>query len=125
MAFQNDGKIVVLGYTVGNNGNLSDFALARLNNTNALSLEEDNTLATLKYFPNPTKDYISIENPANAITKIELISVNGQIINTFDVKANTMNSTTIRLNLSSYAMPNGFLKIYTIKGVKTIQVLKH
>lgn len=125
MAFQNDGKIVVLGYTVGNSGNLSDFALARLNNTNALSLEENNTLATLKYFPNPTKDYISIENPANTITKIELINVNGQIINTFDVTANRMNSTTIRLNLSSYAMTSGFLKIHTLKGTKTIQILKH
>ena len=71
----------------------------------------------IKFYPNPVKNTITIENPDLTIDKINLIDVNGKTIFT-----KSLNTNPIKLNLKSYQKGIYFLQL--LSGEKIIQTEK-
>lgn len=73
LAIQSDGKYVTCG-------TYYDFSLARFKGDSYYYIDELNTNNTYDIFPNPAKDYITIENNSNDDELISIFSTQGQLL---------------------------------------------
>lgn len=83
-----------------------------------VGIVEPSAKSTLKIYPNPTNDYISIEIPNNNST-IEIINYNGQLVKRIMAK----NQIT-EINISSFKSGIYLIKISDDKGVLTKKIIK-
>lgn len=84
-----------------------------------LSVEENQLAATLKMYPNPAKDVVTI-TANTTITSIDVYNLLGQNIATFnDIGANTM-----QVDVSSYAAGNYFVKVTADQSIETLKLVK-
>lgn len=76
---QPDGKLLVAGYVGNSSGNSSDFAIARYNNTDTLSINDKNAALEISLHPNPTSDLLNIESRV-LINRISITDSSGRIV---------------------------------------------
>jgi pullulanase/glycogen debranching enzyme len=74
--------------------------------------------AKVKFFPNPVKDLLQIES-TEKIERIDLLSISGQLINTF-----TPESPTLTLDLSNLRQGPFLAKVKTKGGVEVHKLIK-
>lgn len=112
-------NISTTGVYQENFGGNRDAYLVKLNGDGSLSTKEVSKLNTIKIYPNPTTDFIKIQNLENQeISKIEIFDINGKLcINTSKILENTIDLKA--LNLGMYLM-----KIYTEKGILNSKFIK-
>ena len=86
-------------------------------NTSLVGINDENFETTFNIFPNPARDKINVKlsNPNTKECKIEILSVTGQIIETFDYG----NATEISENISIINLPSGLYFVKTSLGNKT------
>jgi hypothetical protein len=76
----------------------------------SLNVANQNVIPELKIYPNPTQDFMTIENTfADQILALSLIDYSGKLIKRFDPKKNT-------LQLTDYSPGIYLLQISTIEG---------
>lgn len=79
----------------------------------------DNLIADFKFYPNPVKDMLHLENMT--FTKASVYSVSGQLIDEVEFDTATTNNT---LNMGSYANGIYLIKLENDAGQQTIKVIK-
>jgi hypothetical protein len=111
-----DGKLLVSGIREASDG----FLMGRYFKENQLSIT-DNSLLTVRLFPNPSHNFITIESKLN-IDRASVYDVNGRL-----VLKKEFNSNKIHIDISSFKNGIYFIKttnknsniIETIKCIKT------
>ena len=84
---------------------------------------DDYLLSTIKLYPNPTSDELSIEwGMEYEVTNIEVFDVYGKLLNT--VEANTYSPQAARINVSNLANGMYFVRFTTTNGVATKSFVK-
>lgn len=84
---------------------------------------DDHLLSTIKLYPNPTSDELSIEwGMEYEVTNIEVFDVYGKLINIIGV--NTYSPQTARINVSNLASGMYFVRFTTNNGVATKSFVK-
>jgi hypothetical protein len=78
------------------------------------------TVSSPLAYPNPATDRLIVSN-ASAITRFEIISVNGMIVN----KAFNNNNDLLDINVSGLAKGLYILNVYSLKGSERIKFLKN
>ncbi|ESU28803.1 hypothetical protein FLJC2902T_14000 [Flavobacterium limnosediminis JC2902] len=76
-------------------------------------------IADLKYFPNPTKDQLTI-TARETITKVELYNLLGQQLRVLD-----NNTDTVQLNLGALTSSTYLVKVYSENKVQFFKVIKN
>ncbi|MBC8172637.1 MAG: T9SS type A sorting domain-containing protein [Chitinophagales bacterium] len=100
MFMQPDGKLVVLGKTDGLSLN-DDFWIGRIITNDApVAIDEYDKTSSVSLFPNPAKEYITIESNS-VIQSIEIISVDGKLI-----EQKQINNSSCGFGIDNY--PAGF-----------------
>ncbi len=92
--------------------------------TNCAVLANDETIKegiNLIAYPNPAKDFITIDSNATLIQKIEMYNLQGRM-----VLAETLNETLMQhqLNISELAKGGYLIKITTSMGIENIKIIK-
>lgn len=77
-----------------------------------------NTIAELKYYPNPVSNQMTI-SAKEAITKVEVFNLLGQHLNTIDSE-----STEINIDFSELPMSTYLIKVYSDQKVQVFKVIK-
>lgn len=109
--FNNDGFLDIVSTSIG------DEKVAWYENTGILGIVE-NQLLGLNLYPNPVREILYIENPANyTITSIQIIDLLGRIV--LSEKSNVK-----QLNLSGLKSGILFLRIATENGIITKKIVK-
>jgi len=104
------GSELRYSFTMGS----ADVSLVALFKEDGTSLDETSRLASLEVFPNPTRDWLYIEVPANIeLHKIRLFNIHGQLV--YEYAGGDMREP--QLNLSS--LPDGiyFLQMISRDGL--------
>lgn len=102
-----------------NYGGSSDAFLVKLNSNGVMAVNNADTLInSIKIYPNPTTDFIHIQNPANQkIIKAEVFDSNGRLIKV---------SKTVDNKIDVKNIANGLyiLKVSTEKGSQNLKFIK-
>lgn len=116
---QNDGKILVTGYT-----NLSsttynfDFALARYIE-NEVSIPEVFDNSQISISPNPTNGEILITDKLNELTKIEVYNIHGELV----YQDSNFTNGTLKIDLSYYPSELYFFNLHTAEKLQINKVV--
>lgn len=118
-----DGSYVIAGYTQSTDGDVSEYYglgdvwLVKLEAEKIMALNDSN-LSSVKVYPNPAKDFISISNHKD-ISKVSLVDLAGK-----NVLSKSVNAKSVKLNISH--LPNGIyiLKVESNGKEKTFKVIK-
>lgn len=86
------------------------------NNCTEVLSTKKNELSSVKIYPNPIKDILTIHNTENSTVKI--YSVNGSLLKTVNVNSN------FEIDVSSFASGIYFLEVSNLKGKQRKKVLK-
>lgn len=101
------------GSTSGDNAIIDNVEI-----TTTLS-QNDFDFNSLKVYPNPTKDFVTIES-TDALSKIEVINISGQVLFT-----SKTDDKQFKLDLSSYKDGVYFVRIQSDEKQKTIKIVKN
>ncbi|RYM32792.1 T9SS type A sorting domain-containing protein [Brumimicrobium glaciale] len=82
-----------------------------------VSVADYNQEMDLKYYPNPTRSVLTIENPAGNINSIKVVSMLGRVLFTNEYN----NAEAVQLDMSSFSKGTYFV---TINESKVIKILK-
>lgn len=83
-----------------------------------LAVDSFDALAALQYYPNPTNNLLTIENPSAAITSVRVQSVLGQVLHSESFNS----SSPIQLDFSGFSEG---MYLVTINDTKVIKILKN
>jgi uncharacterized delta-60 repeat protein len=132
VSIQQDGKIVVAGFSETTTGNVGDIiALARYNgdpssltaNTETISAVTDKKLSnssTIKLFPNPVKNLLNIDGmDASSAKTISIVNINGRVIQT-----TTTSNSTHTWNIASLPAGAYYLLIADKKKTMSLEFVK-
>ena len=109
-----DGNYVA-GYGV--NTNTFTYFVYRISLSGTVGVHQQNGIANLKIFPNPSTGLVTIENVKNSIVTIS--STDGKVI------YKTENNETQVLDISAYATGIYFLTVQTFDAVQTKRLIKN
>ena len=82
-----------------------------------VSVADYNQEIELKYYPNPTRSILNIENPEGNINSIKVVSMLGRVLFTDQYN----NAEAVQLDMSSFSKGTYFV---TINESKVIKILK-
>lgn len=109
-----------------NNGTLMNFSLqasttnpctSNWNGERPSNINIDKIQSNIRVFPNPTNSLLTIESGTTNIIRVEILDINGSIINSIDEE-------TKIIELSTYSSGIYILKIITEEGISLKKVLK-
>jgi len=84
-----------------------------------VSIPDLSSTFKFKVFPNPTHDHITILFNKNIeINRIEILSINGQILQTKNLNSS---KETVHLNISSLHKASYFIKVYSKEGYYVVR----
>jgi hypothetical protein len=78
---------------------------------------EENQLTNLAVYPNPATDFVNIQQSEVALQKIEIYSMNGQLIR-------SENNNLEKINISRLKSGMYIMKLYAENTSKTIKLLR-
>lgn len=113
-------NIATTGVHQENFGGSRDAYLTKLNSTGTLSIVKNSKIDTIKIYPNPTSDFVFIENPKNLkIENVQIFDILGKkIIENKNVIEN-------KIDMQSFSKGNYLLKIFLENGaIETQKILK-
>ncbi len=109
-----DGVTYYASQTVGGIESIERFGVT----VNLVLDSKDNALGSLRYYPNPAKDVLTIEN-TNSIDTVSVTNTLGQAVFTQKV-----NGATVNIDLSSLGKGVYFVAIASGWSSKTVKVIK-
>lgn len=111
LKIDNNGKILIAGDETYSD---DDFMFARIHTNNSLSIENSNSDFSIKLFPNPVNDLLSIEIQNNFINHIIIYNNIGQRIK----RINNINSSKYNMNAETFNKGVYYIEITDDKGNK-------
>jgi hypothetical protein len=105
-------------YTYTDANGCTDTAMQTMTLLECLGVEEETTGKTTVY-PNPTADYITVQNDLDEIEKVEILDMTGRLI-----RVQTNAGKILSLNMGEYRQGSYIFRIHTAKGVETRTVIR-
>jgi len=109
--YSNDGDI-----QSGNNGG-ADFWIVKLKSSLALSIEDKKLDKSIKFYPNPVSNILSIQSESIFLEKVEIYSYLG-------VKLDVIDSEFEHIQTDNLSKGIYIIKIYSEKGSATRRLIK-
>lgn len=108
------------GNSVSYSGVFDNFVVKASATDTLLGVDQVNSLAQFSVYPNPAKDFITVENDSNSINAIQISDFNGRIVKT----VNGTNETSLELNISDLSSGVYLLNVTTSEGSTVKKIVK-